>query len=212
MRFEDFKNRVPTIENKELPGLDAQLKLAPMNRINELSLIEDKNTRNASVMALVYPKKDIMHLALILRAEYKGNHSGQVALPGGKQEAFDKNHWHTAMREVEEEIGVSTSDVEFIKELTPLYVPVSKFKVHPFLAVSKKELSFTLQVSEVADLIEMPLDYFIFESNIEQISIKTNSNHQINAPAFIYENHTIWGATAMILSELKVLLVDSMGI
>lgn len=212
MKVEDFKNIVPKIEKKALKGLEAQLKLAPKDRINELSLIEDENTRNASVMALVYPKKGVMHLALILRTEYNGNHSGQVALPGGKQEAFDESHWHTAMREVEEEIGVVTTDVSLIKNLTPLYVPVSKFKVYPFLAQSKKELNFTLQVSEVADLIEIPLNYFVFESNIEQISVKTSASQQIKAPAFIYKNHTIWGATAMILSELKVLFVDSMDL
>ena len=210
MKVDEFKKLVPKIEKIAVKGFDAQSKLVPENRIRELSLIKDDDARMASVMALVYPKKDIMHLALILRTEYKGSHSGQVAFPGGKQELSDKSHWHTAMREVEEEIGVSKSDVNLLKELTPVYVPVSKFRVHPFLAEANKELSFSLQASEVADLIEMPLEYFISKSNIEQISVKTSSSHQIKAPAFVYERHTIWGATAMILNELKVLFVDSM--
>lgn len=212
MKIDEFKKLVPKIEKIEVRGFDAQSKLAPIGRIRELSTREDPNSRNASVMALVYPKHGIMHLALILRTEYKGSHSGQVALPGGKHEITDKTHWHTAMREVEEEIGVLSTEVSLLKELTSLYVPISKFKVHPFLAEAKKELSFTLQVSEVADLIEMPLDYFIFKSNIEETSVQTSTNHQIKAPAFTYENHTIWGATAMILNELKVLFVDSMDL
>ena len=212
MKVEEFKKIVPKIDKIELKGFEAQSKLAPENRINELALQEDSNTRNASVMALIYPKQDVMHIALILRTQYEGKHSGQVALPGGKQEVFDESHWHTALREVEEEIGVPITEVNLLKELSSLYVPVSKFKVYPFLAESKNELRFTLQTSEVADLIEMPLDYFIFESNIEHITVKTSLSNSLKVPAFVYENHVIWGATAMILSELKVLFIDSMDL
>lgn len=210
MKLEDFKKIIPKIEKNEVKGLDVQKELAPKNRINELKTSNKEFVRNASVMALVYPKQEIMHLALILRTQYDGKHSGQVALPGGKQELTDDNHWGTAIREVEEEIGISHSEFKLLKELSCLYVPVSNFKVHPYLAMSNKELIFKLQESEVADLIEMPLDYFIFKSNIEHTNVKTSKETTIKAPAFIYQGHIIWGATAMILNELKTLFVDSM--
>jgi len=210
MKLEDFKKIISKIEKNDVKGLDVQKELAPINRINELKKEKKGTVRNASVMALVYPKEQIMHLALIVRTEYDGKHSGQIALPGGKRELDDLNDWSTALREVEEEIGIVSVEIKLLKELTCLYVPVSNFKVHPFLAMSEKELIFKLQESEVADLIEMPLDYFIFESNVKQINVKSNNNNTIDVPGFIYEKYKIWGATAMILNELKTLFIDSM--
>jgi len=210
MKLEDFRNIVPKIKKIATKGLDEQIKLAPKNRLEEIKIDKAVNYRNASVMALIYPKDRIMHMALILRTEYNGKHSGQVAMPGGKQELTDNSHWDTALREVEEEIGVKIEDISFLKELTPLYIPVSNFKVFPFLAEAKKELIFNLQQSEVADLIEIPLHYFIKELNIENVIVNINRNAKIEVPAFVYKEHKIWGATAMMLSELKALFIDCM--
>ena len=209
MKLEDFKKIIPKIEKNEVKGLHAQKELAPDNRISEINTSNKKNIRYASVMALVYPKQGLMHFALILRTQYKGKHSGQIAFPGGKKDETDNNHWEAAVREVEEEIGIKSTEFKLLKELTCLYVPVSNFKVHPYLAFSEKELNFKIQEAEVEKLIEVPLDYFLFKSNVEQIKVRTSANTTIDAPAFIYENHKIWGATAMILNELKTLFIDS---
>ncbi len=208
MKLEDYKKIVPKIEKIAVKGLDEQIKLAPKNRLEEIKINKNAEYRNASVMALLYPKAGVMYMTLILRTTYSGKHSGQVALPGGKQELIDKSHWHTALREVEEEIGVSIKDVSLLKELTPLYIPVSNFKVFPFLAEAKKEIEFELQEEEVADIIEIPLEYFIKETAIQNVIVNINKETETEAPAFVYGKHKIWGATAMMLSELKALFID----
>ncbi|RED26424.1 8-oxo-dGTP pyrophosphatase MutT (NUDIX family) [Flavobacterium cutihirudinis] len=208
MDFQDFLQYVPDLIPVELPATFAHIKMAPKERIQELQNldIKTKNPRIAAVMMLLYPKNRETHLILIVRNAYNGVHSSQIAFPGGKFETTDANFEETALRETHEEIGVFPDKIEVIKHFSPMYIPPSNFLVHPFLGIAKEELSFFPDIREVADIIELPLSVFLDDEIIIEARLSTSYAANILVPAFNIQNHVVWGATAMILSELRDVL------
>jgi len=154
-------------------------------------------------MMLFYPKNDMTHLILILRNSYKGVHSSQIAFPGGKVELEDKSIQHAALRETEEEIGVSVNKINIIKPFSQVYIPPSNFMVFPFLGYSTEELVFRPDPKEVAGLLELSLVDFLDENAVVYKNMKTSYSENSKVPAFKIQDHYVWGATAMMLSELK---------
>lgn len=208
MKFQDFLEYVPKLITVALPGEEAHFKMAPLERIVSLKGVdvENKNPRIAGVMMLFYPKNDETHLVLIVRNSYKGIHSAQIAFPGGKYETEDETFDITALRETHEEVGIHPDKIEIIKPFTPVYIPPSNFKVHPFLGIAKEELSFIPDIREVAGIIELPLRVFISDEIVVSANLSTSYANNISVPAFKIEEHLVWGATAMMLSELKEVL------
>jgi 8-oxo-dGTP pyrophosphatase MutT (NUDIX family) len=141
---------------------------------------------------------------LIKRPINSGVHSGQIAFPGGKSEDFDESHWHTATREAEEEVGIKTDSVNLIGELTSLIIPVSNFMVHPFIGFVNKTPDFIANPNEVHQLVPVPLTELV-NMPIHSKLIET-SYGKIEAPYFSLQQHDIWGATAMIISEFNHML------
>ncbi|RTZ05281.1 CoA pyrophosphatase [Flavobacterium sp. GSP27] len=210
MDFQEFLRFVPKLINAGLPAFDAHIKMAPLERLESLkkSTIEAENPRIAAVMMLFYPKKDSAHFVLIVRNSYKGVHSAQIAFPGGKYELQDGNYAITALRETHEEVGIHPDKIEIIKPFTQIYIPPSNFMVYPFLGISKEELVFVLEPAEVASIIEIPLSTFLSDAIVIEAKLSTSYANDINVPAFKIEEHIIWGATAMMLSELKDVLKE----
>lgn len=208
MDFQDFLQYVPNLIPVELPATMSHIKMAPKGRIEELKNLDlsTKTPRIAAVMMLFYPKNGETHLVLIVRNAYKGVHSSQIAFPGGKYEISDANFEETALRETEEEVGVSSEKIEIVKHFTPMYIPPSNFLVHPFLGIAKEELSFFPDIREVADIIELPLSVFLNDEIIIETTLSTSYAANVLVPAFTIQNHIVWGATAMILSELRDVL------
>ena len=214
MNFQDFLQYVPQLIDVELPAETAHAKMAPLERIQALKDmdVENKIPRIAAVMMLLYPKEKKTHLVLIVRNPYDGVHSSQIAFPGGKYETFDADYKETALRETNEEVGISPDKIKVIKTFTPTYIPPSNFLVHPFLGISNEELSFYPDVREVADIIEMPLSVFLNDEIIIEAKLSTSYAKDILVPAFNIQNHIVWGATAMILSELREVLKSAFEI
>lgn len=161
-------------------------------------------TKRSAVLILLYPEQGQVHFSLILRPEYKGVHSGQVALPGGRQEPQDENLIVTALRETQEEIGVPAQSVQVIKPLSDLYVFASDHIVTPVVGFVNEKPHFQLQEREVAALIPVELEHFL-ELPIQNTQLTVN-NIVINVPYFPIQSHIVWGATAAILNEFKILL------
>ena len=213
MDFQEFLRFVPKLIDARLPALDAHIKMAPLERLESLRNIDfgDKKPRITAVMMLFYPKKERTHLVLIVRNSYKGVHSAQIAFPGGKYELEDENFAETALRETHEEVGIHPDKIEILKPFTELYIPPSNFMVHPFLGISKEELVFLPQPSEVAGIIELPLSTFLSDAIVVDTNLSTSYADSISVPAFKIEEHIVWGATAMMLSELKEVLKEVLG-
>lgn len=205
MDFEKFINAIPKIEKETLQAADAHIKMAPLERISSLTenVHDLEDLRKAAVMMLIYPNNSIAHLALIVRNKYEGMHSSQIALPGGKAEAGDAGLKATALRETFEEIGIRPEQIEVVRQFTDIYIPPSKFLVSPFLGISFEPVSFNPSQYEVAGMVELPLDVLLDDSNVIKASMATSYSSDAEVPAFKFGSHIIWGATAMIMSELK---------
>lgn len=207
MDFQYFLQFVPQIIAAELPALAAHVKMAPLERIiSKPNSADSQSTRTAAVLMLCYPKNGKTHLVLIVRNEYKGVHSAQIAFPGGKYEEEDLDFSVTALRETYEEIGIHPSQVEIIKPYTQVYIPPSNFMVHPFLGVCHQEIHFIPDPKEVAKIIELPIATLLNESIVMETEIPTSDTSSISISAFSIDDHIVWGATAMMLSELKEVL------
>jgi len=193
----------------ELPGEAAHMKMAPIERLQELKAkaFKDGTARRAGVLVLFYPNERLeTHLILILRKTYKGVHSAQVGFPGGKQEPEDISMEDTALRETEEEVGVPKENIQVLRELTEIYIPPSKFFVQPFLGFTDKMPQFIPQEEEVEALIEVPLSHFMDDSVLIEKTLTTSYAVDIKVPAYKLNGHVVWGATAMMLSEVREIL------
>ncbi|SIR02325.1 NUDIX domain-containing protein [Maribacter ulvicola] len=192
-----------------LPGEASQYKMAPENRIEDLKRINlsKKNARKAAVMALFYPTaSQNTNLLLILRKTYKGVHSNQVGFPGGKAEKSDDGLLTTALRETYEEVGVQPKDVTLVKEISEIFIPPSNFIVQPYIGLYKNPKPFIKQESEVELILEVPLLDFLDESKIVSKKMTTSYAVATEVPAFKLNGYIVWGATAMMLNEIKELL------
>ena len=205
MRFNEFLKYAPKVLNVELPATHAHAKMVPPNRAELLINIDFTkiSPKKAAVMMLFYPKNNQTHLALILRTTYNGVHSSQIAFPGGKVEPEDIDLSQTAIRETHEEIGVHPKTINVVRAFTEVYIPPSNYMVYPFFGYSHDELSFELQEDEVAGMVELPLKEFMDDKIIVTNTMKTSYAESIEVPGFQVDEHFIWGATAMMLSELK---------
>jgi 8-oxo-dGTP pyrophosphatase MutT (NUDIX family) len=205
MDFQDFMTHIPKIEQETLLGELAHQMMSPPERADLVKNInfETINPKKAAVMMLFYPKNKKTHLVLIVRNSYKGVHSAQIAFPGGKVESSDLNFQETALRETEEEVGILRNKIQVIRAFTEIYIPPSNFMVYPFLGFSEDELIFLPDPEEVAGIIELPLKDFLNEDLVVNHNMSTSYSIDIQVPAFQIQEHVVWGATAMMLSELK---------
>jgi 8-oxo-dGTP pyrophosphatase MutT (NUDIX family) len=205
MNFTDFLSHIPKIEAAILLGETAHTLMMPPERaaiIKSLD-IEAVNPRKAAVMMLFYPRNGNTNIVLILRNSYNGVHSSQIAFPGGKVEDSDASFMHTALRETQEEIGILQNQITVIRPFSKVYIPPSNFMVFPFLGYSTEELIFYPDPNEVAGIIEFPIENFLDDSIIVTQKMATSYSKSIDVPSFKIYDHYVWGATAMMLSELK---------
>ncbi|MCO5248491.1 MAG: CoA pyrophosphatase [Chitinophagales bacterium] len=201
-----FDNFIVALEKQlkePLPGREAQKLMQPyLPLLSKFDLRMPKNNaKESAVMALIYPKRDQPHIVLIERAIYKGVHSGQISLPGGKLEA-DETPLVCAIRETCEEVGVQKNDYHVIGNLTKTYIPPSNFNVQPFVAVADKPFDLEKDQREVSTILETPLSYLFDKDRRKEKWMKSAVGLKVKAPYFDIYDRTLWGATAMILSEL----------
>ncbi len=190
-----------------LPGLSAQELM--MGRVLSMPVKVPDNARPSAVLCLLFPMNNELHLLLMKRREDKTAHSGQVSFPGGSYDTTDADLKATALREAQEEVGIISSEVEILGALTPLYIPVSNFNVYPFVAYAKQRPVYNLSHNEVSYTIEVPLGSLLHPDRKTRADVESpvmpGVIRQVNA--YRLEDGTIiWGATAMIISELEATL------
>ena len=204
--FLEFINRLSAEIKAGLPGWEAQRRMISGRPKMDLEAIAKKGPRQSGVLIWLYPKGDEVFTRLILRTEYKGVHSGQIAFPGGTKEESDIDLWHTALREAKEEVGLPPEDVIRVGELSPLYIPPSNFWVQPYIGMSEKKFPPVIDSAEVQKTIELNIKQLIDPSIKEEKIIVHSDAVSIATPYYNIEGYTVWGATAMMLSELEELL------
>lgn len=189
---------------KSLPGEEAQKKMAPVAHLNRFSA-DIKKARKGGVLLLLSNQQKQVHITLIKRVKDGGAHSGQISFPGGKYEVFDANIIETAKRETFEEVGVDPEQIEILGSLSSLYIPVSNYLVFPAVGFVFEEPKFVPDKNEVDEILNIPLKCFIGEKYKKTQKISAQ-NYMIDAPAYQINGYTIWGATAMIISEFVEVL------
>ena len=201
--YQEIKKSILEMRHSELPGPDAHYLMAPVDRkrliINEEHRLKAKR---AAVLLLLVNKNDQPAIVLTKRKEYPGVHSAQISFPGGKREKADRDFRETALRETHEEIGVPPDKIELVREMSEIYIPPSNFLVSPYLGYSDLSLSFIPEETEVELIMTIDINLLFNSDNISEKLVKAR-NYQIKVPAFEYEGHIIWGATAMMLRELR---------
>lgn len=205
MHFHDLQNLIPKIQEIKLPGLEAQLSMAPPGRSQPIQR-SSKPPRKAAVICLLYPDKNRQtHFCLIKRAPYPGVHSDQVGFPGGQLDDSDDSLWAAALRELHEELGVIPTDVAQIKTMSPLYIPPSHFWVQPFLAFVSKPPKWIPDAKEVSHVIEVSLERFTLQTDVSTTQVRTSTGFVQEVPMYSLNGFEVWGATAMMLAEVKAL-------
>lgn len=206
--LQDLKSHLEFQIEKGLPGESAHLEMASYKRPSADAVRRKRlGARASAVMVGMYYKEEILHCSLIQRPDYDGTHSGQVAFPGGKREKDDPNLEYTALRETQEEVGINPDQIELIGRMSDLYIPPSNFLVTPVMGVLTNPPEFTIDKTEVAEAFHFPLKLLFDDDSMvtERIYLPYYKAY-INAPSIKYQGKIIWGATAMMLSELKSIL------
>jgi len=205
--FSEFIEKLKQQLAQSLPGEAAQYKMASAQRKLPLRdyLAAAKKPMDSAVLVLLYPVNAKIYTVLMLRPQEQGVHSGQVSFPGGKYEETDGTFMNTALREAGEEMGIIKEQVIIVGELSPLYIPPSNFLVHPFVGYMTEKPVIQPSKDEVKQVIEANIE-LLLDDTLKDRKIIEVRGYKIDTPFYNIYGNVVWGATAMILSELEDLL------
>lgn len=192
------KNIIKKALAGNLSGIESHQKMMPPNRKLKAYTGDKKRLKPSSVLLLIFPEENELYICLIKRPSNMTHHANQIAFPGGKIEAGE-SPLETAFRETKEEIGINPEKIEILGTLSDLFVDVSGFLIHPFVGWTNKRPDFIINQAEVQKIVLFP--FFKFRNNLEEAELETFSGI-LKIPCFHFDGEIIWGATAMILSEL----------
>lgn len=201
--FADFETFLAERLGRDLPGRPAQGKMAAA-RYKEWPEPQP-GSRSSAVLILFYPYEGGIGFPVILRPVYNGVHSGQVAFPGGKADPDDKDLYQTALREAWEEIRAPYKEIKILGSLSEIYIPVSDMRVAPVIGTLPFRPEFLPDPREVQEIREIELSEILRKQVVQQGRVPVRGGY-ITAPFYQYGGLRIWGATAMMISELSEII------
>jgi 8-oxo-dGTP pyrophosphatase MutT (NUDIX family) len=190
----------------ELSAEYAHKKFLPIGRSIDIPYNLRNEIKESAVMVLLLKKNNELCLCLTLRTQLLRHHPGQISFPGGKIEKNEDDFTETALRELKEETGINSETVFICGKLSDLYIPVSNFLIHPIVGYLDHEPHFEINTQEVDEMIIIPFYEFFMNEN-HTLSIVESQSGKIEVPSYTIQGKTIWGATAMIISEFTELLM-----
>ena len=197
---------------QDLPGEDTHIGFAPVRGRTSEFLASGASYRESAVAIILFPINDSdLGVLVTQRQQYEGKHSGQLSFPGGKKEVFDSNLLQTAIRESQEEIGITLSETQLVGKLSQVYIPVSGFLIDPYVFfLDQLPAAFQLNEREVHSLHKIALNPLFREEAIERRDVEVLPGRIVsNIPHFVQDAIAIWGATALLLNELKALFLKN---
>jgi 8-oxo-dGTP pyrophosphatase MutT (NUDIX family) len=205
--FASFVTQLSAAIEAGLPGRWAHKKMAHVGR-EILDKIPPPTVKKSAVLILLYPYEGLIKIVFIRRsATEKGNHAGQIAFPGGGMEPFDSHLSQTALRETEEEVGIAKNHISLIGSLTPIYIPISNYLTNPYVGVMHTPPIFLADKNEVDEVFTCSLNDLLHPDS--KTTIRTYIkivDKDLEIPCYKIEDKIIWGATAMMIAELEVIM------
>lgn len=208
MFYDQFARDLEKLLALELPGEEAHYEVLPINRKPSSLLIYDAdNYRRSAVAVYLFRSGSEVHILLIQRPQYEGKHGGQISFPGGKAEDLDPDLEYTARRESFEEINIPLETGSLLGRLSEVFIPVSKFRVQPYVFFLEDLPEVQADPREVDEIITFNARQLLNEEIIKRTDLHIgNGLIRKDIPYFDIDGRIVWGATAMILSELKAVL------
>ena len=187
-----------------LPGESARASMIPEYRRGPSPEDDGRPWKEASVLILLYAGDGGILFPLIQRTAGTGVHAGQVSLPGGSREEGE-SAWECALRETSEELGFDTGDVRMVRELSTLRVPPSRFLVRPFAGIPAARPVFRPAPAEVEECFEASLEELLSPESRQEDTVE-REGLLWRIPFYRLAGRRVWGATAMILAEMRELV------
>jgi 8-oxo-dGTP pyrophosphatase MutT (NUDIX family) len=199
MTLTELEQRLASGLAGPLPGPSAQARLAPRPRPGWKAGFVPERSRHAAALLLLFPLDDEPHLLLTVRAGDLPHHGGQVALPGG---AIEKGETivDAALREAHEEVGLEPHEVLVLGELTPLFIPVSGYLLHPVVALMERKPALARADLEVARILHVPVAHLLDPARLRTLR-RERDGVEYDVPCYEVCGEQVWGATAMVLAE-----------
>jgi len=191
---------------RPLPGKDAQQKMMPepvdpSHALPEESI--DSSGHPSGVLVPIYPDANRdLNVILTLRTD-SIRHAGQISFPGGRSEK-DEPLVKTALRETHEEVGIDSNEIDVVGSLTPFYLYKTNNQITPVIGFLEKKPIMQRNPNEVEEIITVKLDALISDELIEKERWDLAHNN-FYVPYWSFHRVPLWGATAMMMSELLVL-------
>ncbi len=193
----------------DLPGNAAHMEMVPtLPKGAPIRIKHSSPPKEGAVMVLLFQENGTYKFPLIKRPNYEGVHSGQMALPGGKYEKDDQDLSHTALRETNEEIGVASETIQIIGSMSSFFVAASNFQILPVIGFVDHRPDFVPDAREVDDIVIADIFDLIDTKKRKVKEIIVGNGISLNSPYYDIEGQVVWGATAMMLSELSVILKE----
>lgn len=209
MNFDELTRFLEKRVQLSMPGDVAHLKMKPkMSNGSPLNLKHSTPPRKGGVLILLYEDEGKVHFPLIQRPNYDGIHSGQMALPGGRYEEEDQDQYQTALRETNEEIGVDHNKIEIIGSLSEFFVAASNYMVLPVIGKIDFKPKFIPEPREVSEIVTPPIIHLVDPMRLKEKEITVRKDFKLQCPYYDLEGRTVWGATAMMLSEMVEILKE----
>ena len=204
MNIHTLKIKLSQRLEKKLPGVSSQniMLITPQNSVKYF--IPPDNIVLSAVLILLFPIREDIHFFLTKRTDTVQYHKGQISLPGGAKEEGEELIG-TALRETDEEIGISSDSIQIIGQLTPLLVPITGFQIYPFIGFSEYKPETTTDPMEVESVFSVSIHSLVHQKT-HQSEVRTLRGHLCQVPYFHLNNKKVWGATSIILSEFKTVL------
>jgi len=202
--FEAFCHKVSDALAGPLPGERAHAHMSPSHRAG--FKVSRSGVREGAVMLLLFPTSEGISTLFTVRRKDLSDHAGQISFPGGRREE-NETFQETAVRESEEEVGIPPDSVQVLGALTPLYIPPTRFMVHPFVGAVSELPSLKLQEREVESVLQVPMRV-LADPRTRRVEEWIIRGTKSDIPLFHVDGHEIWGATAMITSEFLEVLGD----
>ncbi len=167
----------------------------------------DPSYRHAAVLIPFFRENNTLKVLFTKRTFEVEHHKGQISFPGGAVDSSrDASFLDTALRETEEEIGISSSHVSILGQVDDVIAKASDFIIHPFVGTIPYPCNFRLSRAEVDRIITVPLD--VFDPRNPVTARDAAGNRNFNTPVYEYQGEFIWGATARIMANVIQIIGD----